>query len=149
MRSQTARIKVENEDAIREYNSLVNTIGKDCNNYIKAVCFDELVAGFTKLFKSGQIRMPSDSLLDSIDNPTLTDFFEGNLTGVMSGAAQIMVAAIDGATTVTPSYGGGGGSNDLPKKKDDEDWWKYAGRAVSHSRAKRKASVRKSSGYRP
>ena len=54
-------------------------------------------------------------------NPLLVDFFEGNLPGVISDVAGIVVGAINTATTPMPS--GGGGSSNAPKKKDDEDWW--------------------------
>ena len=42
---------------------------------------------------------------------------------------------LDGATTISESYGGGGGNNELPKKKDNEDDLSFARRCHQMAKA--------------
>ena len=47
----------------------------------------------------------------------------------------MMWGFLDGATTISESYGGGGGNNELPKKKDNEDDLSFARRCHQMAKA--------------
>lgn len=65
------------------------------------------------------------------------DLAEGvaeNVEQVAATTASLFFGFLDGATTISESYGGGGGNNELPTKKDNEDELSFARRC--HQMAK-------------
>ena len=64
----------------------------------------------------------------------LTRTRHGRRCKVAATTACLFFGFLDGATTISESYGGGGGNNELPKKKDNEDDLSFARRC--HQMAK-------------
>ena len=54
---------------------------------------------------------------------------------VAATTACLFFGFLDGATTISESYGGGGGNNELPKKKDNEDDLSFARRCHQMAKA--------------
>lgn len=54
---------------------------------------------------------------------------------VAATTACLFFGFLDGATTISESYGGGGGNNELPKKKDNEDELSFARRCHQMAKA--------------
>ena len=66
------------------------------------------------------------------------DLAEGvaeNVEQVAATTASLFFGFLDGATTISESYGGGGGNNELPKKKDNEDELSFARRCHQMAKA--------------
>lgn len=66
------------------------------------------------------------------------DLAEGvaeNVEQVAATTACLFFGFLDGATTISESYGGGGGNNELPKKKDNEDELSFARRCHQMAKA--------------
>ena len=66
------------------------------------------------------------------------DMVEGvadDVDKVAATTACLFFGFLDGATTISESYGGGGGNNELPKKKDNEDDLSFARRCHQMAKA--------------
>ena len=134
------QVKVQTDVALRENVAVLDTFKHRSDVVIKGAVYDELLNGFHQLFHF--IDRPSDQTLREINNPFLSDFFEGSLPDVITTASGMVIAAIDGVTTPTPSGGGGGGSSsdDKPKRDEDEDWLRFGHRVAMSAHARRKSA---------
>lgn len=86
--------------------------------------------------KAGVYQIGAESGVSYLEKLGL-DLAEGvaeNVEQVAATTACLFFGFLDGATTISESYGGGGGNNELPKKKDNEDDLSFARRC--HQMAK-------------
>ena len=86
--------------------------------------------------KAGVYQVGAESGVSYLEKLGL-DMAEGvaeNVEQVAATTACLFFGFLDGATTISESYGGGGGNNELPKKKDNEDDLSFARRC--HQMAK-------------
>ena len=65
----------------------------------------------------------------------IADGVAENVEQVAATTACLFFGFLDGATTISESYGGGGGNNELPKKKDNEDDLSFARRCHQMTKA--------------
>ncbi len=65
----------------------------------------------------------------------IADGVAENVEQVAATTACLFFGFLDGATTISESYGGGGGNNELPKKKNNEDDLSFARRCHQMAKA--------------
>ena len=87
--------------------------------------------------KAGVYQVGAESGVSYLEKLGL-DMAEGvaeNVEQVAATTACLFFGFLDGATTISESYGGGGGNNELPKKKDNEDDLSFARRCHQMAKA--------------
>lgn len=128
-KSQLDMLRSQMEVMKEAGSELEKAVISDASILLKASIFDELLTQIKFLVRD------DPKLAEKTEDTFIDDANYLRWNDVLATAVQVLVAGIDGATTVAQG-GGGGTSSDLPWRDKDEDYLDYARRCMRFAHAK-------------